>query len=903
MIDLFSRDTINRSLQKFHFGEIATSNFYISIIAGIGLALSYDVNNPFKSITFLITIDHTATFFHNLHYWSSHLFLIFTFLHTIDHLIRKTDKKVNRKVWLHLTFSIFLIFYLMLSGFILKGDYESNLAASILRKLIQSIPLVGEQISYFLIGNKESFQIVYFQHIATGTILLLYFIIEHSKVLFPNSKIFIISLFNSTVFSLVLTPLPIDEFSNILKGPWYFIGIQEILHHLSVPVILVFVVIFLGLLFYIIKFVNEKFRIMILNFFAFITIIYLILSLIGMFFRGENWVWVKPSTGNFNVRLEVNKFFYSIDNNPSQSHMIKFINNRVEGCMSCHKMQGLGEYHNPDSIGCYSCHRGNPFTLNDNIAHKNLVKIPGNLENGSLTCGSSSCHPDIHQRVKNSIMTTMSGVISVDKFVFNEIKRPEGIFNISEIGYSNAESHLRNLCASCHLFNEKVEFGKITEQSRGGGCLACHLNYSSEAEAQLNNYKKSAYKYKEFPTVHPSIDLKITNEHCFGCHSRSGRISTNYEGWAEISSSSNVFSQLNIRKLEDGRIFIKNEEDVHYKAGMDCIDCHISQELMGDGSIYSHKEMQIKISCEDCHSENVNFISVENSDYETQKILRLRNYLNKDTLILLATRNGKYFFTNRIQTIGKQKYFITKNSNKKLKLTKPSKECKMPAHKNLSCQSCHSSWAYFCVNCHTYYNKNIQGFDFLDNKSTKGSWLELSSDFYTDYPALGMIKDEKGDEKITTFIPGMIINISKEKKIVENFKRLYAPTFTHTISKKSRSCKSCHSNPLAIGYGKGNFEFINKEGQNTIIFKPKNLSSPIDLIPLDGWIKFLHVNDTLISTRINAKPLSREIQIKVLEIGACLNCHTEKSKVMKASLSNYDSVLANLSSKCFIPKF
>ncbi len=332
-------------------------------------------------------------------------------------------------------------------------------------------------------------------------------------------------------------------------------------------------------------------------------------------------------------------------------------------------MKGLTQSHNPDSIGCFSCHRGNPFTLNKNSSHKNLVRIPGNLENAKLTCGNSNCHPDLFSRVNNSIMTTMSGVVSVNKFVFDEINSPTGIFRITEIGHSPAESHLRNLCASCHLSNEKKEFGKINQSSRGGGCLACHLNYSKEAEIELSNYSKS--NKNNLPQIHPSIDLKITNEHCFGCHSRSGRISTNYEGWSEISPHQISSDSIQIRKLDDGRVFIKQQEDVHNKAGMDCIDCHISLELMGDGNLYAHKEEQVKIDCEDCHSKKLNLVQSKDFDYETNKILNLRGHSNDS--ILLGLNKSKITFTNQIKIENKKIFLITKNSNKKLELKRTGK--------------------------------------------------------------------------------------------------------------------------------------------------------------------------------------------------------------------------------------
>ena len=50
---------------------------------------------------------------------------------------------------------------------------------------------------------------------------------------------------------------------------------------------------------------------------------------------------------------------------------------------------------------------------------------------------------------------------------------------------------------------------------------------------------------------------------------------------------------------------------------------------------------------------------------------------------------------------------------------------------------------------------------------------------------LGVRKEKSGKEVIDTFIPGMVVTIDKfknsQKKI---FKRLFAPTFSHTINKE-----------------------------------------------------------------------------------------------------------------------
>lgn len=895
-----SKNSFISKLLKFPYGELATSLFYISIIGGIGISLTYNVENPLKSISEILITNYYASFLRNVHYWSSHLFLIFSILHIIEHLIKKSDQKVKRSIWLHLTFSIPLIFYAMLSGFLLKGDYDSQHAFKIFSTIIKSFPYIGEELALFLLGKENNFNIVYFQHIATATIILLFIIIEHSRIFFPRHDRFIAASLIVLILSIILTPLPNDTFELIIKGPWFLVGLQELLHWVSNPAIVISILIIFLIFFYLMKFAQPYRRKLLECIFSFLFLISILLTLIGSYLRGENWEFTEPSIKNINARFEVLKFLF-----PAQTELkidsLILIEGRFEGCLNCHEIEGLSTYHNPEKIGCFSCHRGNVYTLNKTSAHKGMVLIPGNLSNAKLTCGNSRCHPDLLYRVERSIMTTLSGMISVDKFAFDEIKSPEGKFHVKNLKYSAAETHLRNLCISCHIGNEKIEFGKIDELSRGGGCLACHLNYNKETENQLNIYKQSK---ERLPLLHPSIDLRVTNDHCFGCHSRSGRISTNYEGWSEILPEEMNFKQKEIRTLKDGRVFIKQVPDIHFEKGMDCIDCHISLELMGDGNLYEHKEQQIKIGCEDCHTEKLNFISVNEIDYETKKILQIRDstLLNPGNK-LIALQGTKIPFTNKIEVVKGKTFFYTKNSSKKLELKKPDPVCTANAHKNLSCESCHTSWVTRCNGCHTSYELDEIGFDHLSNREIKGSWIEDAHNFETGRPTLG-VKKLNGKEKISSFIPGMIIKISDEKSKGIKFKRLFAPTFAHTIRTEVRSCENCHQSPVASGYGKGRLIYQQESKKIKIEFEPSTPLNPIDLLPDDAWIKFLDDNhNSLKSTRVYTSPLSTEKQKRILIVGVCLNCHKENSNWVKSALKNFDSLGKNISPDCFIPDF
>jgi hypothetical protein len=333
---------------------------------------------------------------------------------------------------------------------------------------------------------------------------------------------------------------------------------------------------------------------------------------------------------------------------------------------------------------------------------------------------------------------------------------------------------------------------------------------------------------------------------------------------------------------------------------MECIDCHLSIEIMGDGNLYEHMKEQVRIQCIDCHSTETNSISYEQLDFESKKIVDLRN-LNESNDKFLITEKSTIPIVNAIVSSLNEKYLITKSDRKKLELKPPSQICiEGKSHKRLSCNSCHTEWVSHCVGCHTEYDPNLEGYDLVDNKDIVGSWRETPSDFYVDYPVLGVRKEKSVKEIIDTFIPGMVVTIEKMKSNPDKkiFKRLFAPSFSHTINKEGRSCSSCHNNPLALGYGKGELTF---SGRGKWIFKPQFSNLKEDNLPKDAWIGFLKSRDESSTTRTNTRPFSIEEQKRILLVGACLTCHDEQTEIMKKSLIDFESVLNYRSSKCILP--
>ena len=118
---------------------------------------------------------------------------------------------------------------------------------------------------------------------------------------------------------------------------------------------------------------------------------------------------------------------------------------RPEGCLVCHKgVTGLGNSHRPDAVGCASCHGGDLLTLDKARAHAGMDVFAGNLATAVLRCGQVACHPTIVPRVERSVMTTMSGIIAVNRTVFGETppRSAAGSPHVRRLGQLGRRPHL-----------------------------------------------------------------------------------------------------------------------------------------------------------------------------------------------------------------------------------------------------------------------------------------------------------------------------------------------------------------------------------------------------------------------------------------------------------------------------
>jgi hypothetical protein len=150
----------------------------------------------------------------------------------------------------------------------------------------------------------------------------------------------------------------------------------------------------------------------------------------------------------------------------------------------------------------------------------------------------------------------------------------------------------------------------------------------------------------------------------------------------------------------------------------------------------------------------------------------------------------------------------------------------------------------------------------------------------------------------------MILNLklpSEQANSGSQFHRLFAPASPHTTAAQSRDCRSCHANPAALGYGRGQLKYEVKGGAGKWIFTPGYPRSPQDGLPMDAWIGFLQEQGANTTTRKNARPFSLKEQRNILLVGACLACHNEKDRRIAAVFADFKNYRAALSQQCRLP--
>lgn len=318
-------------------GLISFYLFGILTVTGLALMLYYVPHTEaayrsMKDIQFAVTF---GMFLRNAHRWAAHGMVAVVFLHMCRVFFTGSYKRPREFNWVVGVVLLLLTLALSFTGYLLPWDQLAFWAITVGTGIAAYFPLVGERARYLLLGGHE-----------IGQAALLRFYVLHCLVL-PLAMGFLIALhfwrvrkdgglaappgpmrraptwphllFRELVVlvlvvvvvhaAALLVDAPLEEIAdaartpNPAKAPWYFLGLQELVHYgalLGGVVIPTAMVLGLLALPYVdrrgggvgVWFARERRRANVV--FGILALAMVALTIVGTFFRGPNWAWVWP---------------------------------------------------------------------------------------------------------------------------------------------------------------------------------------------------------------------------------------------------------------------------------------------------------------------------------------------------------------------------------------------------------------------------------------------------------------------------------------------------------------------------------------------------------------------------------------------------------------------------------
>lgn len=559
----------------------------------------------------------------------------------------------------------------------------------------------------------------------------------------------------------------------------------------------------------------------------------------------------------------------------------------LSSCAFCHR--GI-EQASPTHTVCTDCHGGDAGAWEKRASHRGMYgkKNPADPRFWERTCGR--CHPDQLTRVQSTLMTTNSGMIRNIQLTwegedgklygtqpvktFDAEGKPVELDGVSDLDHLSGELY-RKFCALCHV---GLESNQVWSGSHGSGCAACHFPYNDNATYQGGDATvKGQWPYSE---THRMANLP-DNRVCLRCHNRSGRIALAYQG---LNDGNNGL--VPTRGGEPGPVMIGGVRnavhiagDIHFEKGMDCIDCHTSRDLMGDGYSYPNMYQQVEITCEDCHGSLEEPPRTARIERENAEPLReSRHYaqpLQYGAEMVLTARNRMY---SNVVREDEKIWVLGKRSGKRheSKVITGTPEHAIPGHRRLECYSCHSQSVAQCFGCHTEYDQSGRMMDFIKGYETPGAFSE-SEDYRSLYP-FPLALNQRG--RISPVTPGcqtfVTVRDRRGEAQVEGYvtrfkgknQLRFAPFYGHNTGVKAVGCSECHSNPAFLGFGQSVIE-----GADIVATLLCERSAKK---PLDGFVTMEEGQVKAFSaiTREESRPLNGAEVKRVLAVNLCLVCHS-----------------------------
>lgn len=224
---------IKEKITEIKWGEWSLIALFISVLSGLLVAFQYDPATPLYSASSLDVLVPFGDSFRALHFYSSQLFFLFSLVHLWAILDRATT--YSQWQWLRLTATLPIALLILFTGYVLRGDSTGSSAGLIAENIITAIPFIGKSLNGVLFSiTDDGMKRVYINHVIgleIGWGLLAWEHLRRYRTSFRAHP-----LLTAIIILCCLLPAAPFEPEKLglfhIQGPWFFLGLQELLRFL-----------------------------------------------------------------------------------------------------------------------------------------------------------------------------------------------------------------------------------------------------------------------------------------------------------------------------------------------------------------------------------------------------------------------------------------------------------------------------------------------------------------------------------------------------------------------------------------------------------------------------------------------------------------------------------------------
>ncbi|MCC6468623.1 MAG: hypothetical protein IT563_09895 [Alphaproteobacteria bacterium] len=267
---------------------------------------------------------------------------------------------------------------------------------------------------------------------------------------------------------------------------------------------------------------------------------------------------------------------------------------------------------------------------------------------------------------------------------------------------------------------------------------------------------------------------------------------------------------------------------IHVDFGMQCVDCHFSQDAHGNGYLYGEVANAIEIRCKDCHGTASAYPSLQTSGPAAQpggrdlRLLRLSDGRKRFEWVGNKLIQRSAVFPNLEWEVSLVKDTVDPNHpryNEKAARAKlmsqgtsmkwgPGVPAEQRAHKdeNVECFTCHLSWTTSCGGCHLPIQANWKTERHHFEGGETRNWASYNPQVARDEI---FILGKHGTVKNNTVAPvrstsALVLsstNINRERIYIQQApiaasgysSQVFNPHYPHTERKEeTKTCSDCH---------------------------------------------------------------------------------------------------------------